>query len=84
MPKLSYCGLESFKTWRDNSIVGEGNSTGQLPGERRNTYRHFSSMDLSECHGIEPGWPINGLYIIGEGNGHEAIDNSIEEAETGN
>ena len=24
MPKLSYCSLESFKTWRDNSIVGEG------------------------------------------------------------
>ena len=41
-------------------------------------------MDLSECHGIEPGWPISErLYIIGEGNSHKAIDSSIEEVKTG-
>ena len=83
MPKLSCCGLESFKTWRDNSIVGEGIPLDNCQGKEGKLIGILSSMDLSECHGIEPGWPISGLYIIGEGNSHEAIDNSIEEAETG-
>ena len=81
MPKLSYCGLESFKTWRDNSIVREGIPLDSCQGKEGVLIGILYSMDLSEYHGIEPGWPISGLYIIR--NGHKAIDNSIEEAETG-
>ena len=54
MPKLSYCSLESFKTWRDNSIVGEGIPLDNCQG-KEGILIGIPFMDLSECHGIEPG-----------------------------
>ena len=83
MLKLSHCDLESFKTGRDNSIVGEGISLDNCQGKEGVLIDIFSSMDLSECHGTEPGWPISWLYIFSEEYGHEAIDNSVEKTETG-
>ena len=67
MLKLSDCGLESFKTWGDNSIFGDGIPLEYCQGQEEVLIAILSDMGLSEYRGIEPGWPINkwAIYIRG-------------------
>ena len=59
--------MKASRPWRDNSIVGDGIPLEYCQGQEGVLIGILSSMDLSECHGIEPVWPINkwAVYIRG-------------------
>ena len=44
----------------------------------------FASVDLAKCHGVAiSGNPVCGLYVVMEWHSHKAIDDFVEETESG-
>ena len=84
MLQLSNCCIEDLKTWSNCNIDWEGIPLDNGLWKERLFIVFHASMNLTECHRMAiPGDPMCGLHVVRNGQGHQAIYNFVEEAETG-